>query len=193
MLYSTKRKWHNLLNGPPQHTPPAPSLPSNASSSMSPLPTAPATPKKQKLTTSETPLSARPSIRAVSPAVSVRSTRSTGSVLLSENAKSSPSYAPWDRTQFLDRLSSFRFVDKWSAKPTQVNEVAWAKRGWVCNDKDRVRCTVCSKQVAVKVSTDDEQTEEGQAVIERYADMIVDEHDDNCLWRKRGCDGRHFR
>jgi hypothetical protein len=30
-------------------------------------------------------------------------------------------------------------------------------------------------------------------VIERYADMIVDEHDDNCLWRKRGCDGRHFR
>ena len=28
-----------------------------------------------------------------------------------------------------------------------------------------------------------------QQLIDRYAEMIVTEHDENCLWRKRGCDG----
>lgn len=28
------------------------------------------------------------------------------------------------------------------------------------------------------------------ALVERYATMIVTSHADNCLWRQRGCDGQ---
>jgi hypothetical protein len=136
----------------------------------------------------------RPSIRAVSPTGSIRSTRSTRSTVTTVSAlrpetKGYASYAPWDRDAFLYRLGTFRFVDKWSAKPTAVNEVAWARRGWVCIAKNRVRCTTCRNELLVKVESDDEQTEQGRAVVERYQDMIVTEHDESCLWRKRGSDG----
>lgn len=28
-----------------------------------------------------------------------------------------------------------------------------------------------------------------KAIVSRYQKMIIDEHEDYCLWRKRGCDG----
>jgi hypothetical protein len=68
-----------------------------------------------------------------------------------------PTYSPWDRSAFLERLRSYRFVDKWSAKPSRVNEVAWASRGWSCVEKNRVRCGVCRREVVVKVELDEEQ------------------------------------
>lgn len=68
-----------------------------------------------------------------------------------------PTYSPWDRNAFLERLRTYRFVDKWSAKPVDVNEVEWARRGWSCVDKNRVRCGVCKREVVVKVELDEEQ------------------------------------
>jgi len=169
---------------PPANT----ALPAPTQSSKS-APASPADPKKRR--TVETPNLTRPSIRAVSPVGSVHSTRSTVTTVsaLQSQSKSYATYSPWDRDAFLGRLASFRFVDKWSAKPAAVNEVAWARRGWICSDKNRVRCNTCRKELLVKVESDDEQTEEGQAVVERYAGMIVAEHDDSCLWKRKGCDG----
>ena len=57
----------------------------------------------------------------------------------------------------MERLRTYRFVDKWSAKPVDVNEVEWARRGWSCIDKNRVRCGVCKREVVVKVELDEEQ------------------------------------
>jgi hypothetical protein len=75
--------------------------------------------------------------------------------------KSSPGFAPWDRGQFLARLESFRHVDKWSAKPSAIDEVHWAKRGWSCSGPERVRCVRgCEKELVVRVE-DEEASEEG--------------------------------
>lgn len=162
MLYSTKRKLHNLINGP---STPAPVAPTPSEPPSTPPPTTAALNdalhKKRKL--GQLSNRSRPSIRAVSPAGSVKSTVSTSSALpgsplrQSQAPQQTPAYAPWDRAAFLDRLRTYRFVDKWTAKPARVNEVAWSKRGWVCTEKNRVRCTVCRKEVVVKVEIDEDK------------------------------------
>lgn len=187
MLYSTKRKLHNLLNGP-QHA----KLPgaTTATNSSTAVPAVTET-KKRRLADGDagTMSPGQPSIRAVSPSASVRSALSTGSVLRSPSTRAQPAYAPWDRNAFLARLSTYRFVDKWTAKPAAVNEVAWSKRGWVCIDKNRVMCTVCHRELLVKVEGEDDATDEGRALVERYEVMAVEAHEDSCLWARRGCDG----
>jgi len=30
------------------------------------------------------------------------------------------------------------------------------------------------------------------ALVERYVELIITSHDEDCLWRKRGCDGMLF-
>lgn len=63
-----------------------------------------------------------------------------------------PNFVPWDRERFLERLETFRRVDKWSSKPSAVNEVEWAKRGWSCTDIERVSCVGgCGGSVVVKL------------------------------------------
>ncbi|EPS42028.1 hypothetical protein H072_4014 [Dactylellina haptotyla CBS 200.50] len=124
-------------------------------------------------------------------------------------------YAPWDRNEFLQRLETFRSVSSWSSKPERVNEVEWAKRGWVCmqNGKNRVRCTShCGGELVVKVEfdgfevtseeeeadDDDEEAIQGEkekleALISKYEVLIVEGHEEGCLWRKRGCDKAIYR
>lgn len=63
-----------------------------------------------------------------------------------------PSFVPWDRERFLERLETFRRVDWWSSKPAPINEVAWAKRGWICTGVMRVTCVGgCGGAVVVKL------------------------------------------
>ncbi|KAL4932793.1 mRNA capping enzyme-domain-containing protein [Aspergillus undulatus] len=70
----------------------------------------------------------------------------------SVSSQSRPSFVPWDRERFLERLETFRRVDRWSPKPTEVNEVEWAKRGWICTDVARVTCvSACGGSVIVKI------------------------------------------
>jgi hypothetical protein len=63
-----------------------------------------------------------------------------------------PSFVPWDRERFLERLETFRRVDRWSPKPAAISEVEWAKRGWICTDVSRVSCVGgCGGSVVVKL------------------------------------------
>ncbi|KAA8909646.1 C3HC zinc finger-like-domain-containing protein [Sphaerosporella brunnea] len=203
MLFSTKRKWDKLINagsgntpGKPTATPPKPAP--APTEPTSPTPNAPSTPttpvldpKKRRVAD----ISVRPSVRAVSPTDSVLSTRSARSAFstVTTTSRAAGTYAPWDRDAFLERLGSFRYVDRWTAKPNDVNEVAWARRGWVCYDKNRVRCVTCRKDLLVKVELDDEQSDAGRAVVEHYKNAVVDEHDESCAWRRRGCDDSIYR
>jgi hypothetical protein len=66
-----------------------------------------------------------------------------------------PKYAPWDRIAFLKRLESFKSVTDWTPKPAKVNEVEWAKRGWVCPGQERVRCELCNVEIFVKLNIKD--------------------------------------
>ncbi|KAK6538979.1 hypothetical protein TWF694_010527 [Orbilia ellipsospora] len=124
-------------------------------------------------------------------------------------------YAPWDRNDFLQRLETFRSVSSWSSKPERINEVEWAKRGWICmqNGKNRIRCSShCGGELVVKVDFDgyevtgedlDEEDEDEEAVkgekeklealISKYEELIVAGHEEGCLWRKRGCDKAIYR
>lgn len=63
-----------------------------------------------------------------------------------------PNFVPWDRDRFLERLATFRKVDRWSSKPAPINEVEWAKRGWSCTDVMQVSCAGgCEASVVVKL------------------------------------------
>lgn len=127
-----------------------------------------------------------------------------------------PKYAPWDREAFLKRLKSFSNLTDWTPKPARVNEVEWAKRGWVCQKLERVRCCLCNVEILVKLNQkevegkeqpvyvaekigglrsssiegDSDSTVE-EALVDKYVELIVSSHDEGCLWRKRGCDGEH--
>ena len=67
-------------------------------------------------------------------------------------ATETPKYAPWDRAEFLKRLKSFSNLTDWTPKPARVNEVEWAKRGWVCQKFERVRCCLCNIEILVKLN-----------------------------------------
>jgi len=120
--------------------------------------------------------------------------------------KPKPNFTPWDRGDFLERLKSFRHPYLWMTKPDRVNEVQWANRGWRCVGKDRVACAGCGKEVVMSLEPDEPAArEDGEDVasddgnwrqnaqeqlVEKYADMIVTGHEEGCLWRRRGCDGK---
>lgn len=129
----------------------------------------------------------------------------------------SPKWAPYDRAEFLKRLKSFSNLTDWTPKPARVNEVEWAKRGWVCQKKERVRCCFCNVEILVKLNKKEEDGKEKEvyiaenigrdfdrmltseiiltnsvenALIDRYVELIITSHDESCPWRQRGCDGR---
>ncbi|KAB8293797.1 hypothetical protein EYC80_009280 [Monilinia laxa] len=108
-----------------------------------------------------------------------------------------PKWAPYDRTEFLKRLKSFSNLTDWTPKPTRVNEVEWAKRGWVCQKKERVRCCFCNVEILVKLNKKEEDGREKEvyiaenienALVDKYVELIITSHDESCPWRQRGCD-----
>lgn len=116
--------------------------------------------------------------------------------------KDTPKYAPWDRVAFLKRLKSFSNLTEWTPKPPKVNEVAWAKRGWVCQKAERVRCCLCNVEVLVKLNRKEVDGKEEpvyiaqnieDALVEKYVELIITSHNEDCLWRKRGCDDSIFK
>lgn len=60
-------------------------------------------------------------------------------------------YSPGDREELLKRLATFQEITDWTPKPDKINEVEWAKRGWICQGKERVRCLLCHKELVVKL------------------------------------------
>jgi hypothetical protein len=111
---------------------------------------------------------------------------STASGLLAE----SPKYAPWDRTAFLKRLKSFSNLTDWTPKPAKVNEVEWAKRGWVCQKAERVRCCVCNVEILVKLNKKEvDGKEEPVYVAQNIGIHAPIDHKELLLMGLRGCSG----
>lgn len=142
-------------------------------------------------------------------------------------AASSHRYSPTDRSALISRLATFQELTDWTPKPDRIGELAWARRGWVCVGKERVRCTLCGREVVVRLAGSsikdkargDEEKENGgggsadggekesaastprktilagpaeitDALVDKFEEFIVTGHGEDCLWRKRGCDGR---
>jgi hypothetical protein len=109
-----------------------------------------------------------------------------------------PRYCPGDRTQLIRRLATFQELTEWTPKPERICEIEWAKRGWKSGGKERVRCLLCEKELVIRLQKTDTDgkvipvlvpAEVEDALVEKYAELIVTAHQEECLWRKRGCDG----
>ncbi|KAK4160034.1 NIPA-like protein [Cladorrhinum sp. PSN259] len=113
-----------------------------------------------------------------------------------------PKYCPGDREQLLRRLATFQELTDWTPKPDRVNEIEWAKRGWVGQGKERVKCTLCNAELVVKINRKEVDGKEisvliaseiEESVVRRYAQLVVESHTEDCLWRKKGCDDSLLR
>ncbi|KAI1129396.1 C3HC zinc finger-like-domain-containing protein [Nemania abortiva] len=113
-----------------------------------------------------------------------------------------PRYCPNDRDELIKRLATFQELTEWTPKPDKVNEIEWAKRGWVCQGKERVRCNLCHKELVVKTNTrtvDGKQvpvvvgSDVEQGLAKRFAGLIIEAHEEDCLWRRHGCDDSLLR
>jgi hypothetical protein len=93
-------------------------------------------------------------------AANMAHTKSMSLVSGRQDSTDSPKYAPWDRAAFLKRLETFRSVTDWTPKPAKVNEVEWAKRGWICKGWERVRCELCDVEILVKLNVKEVDGEE---------------------------------
>jgi hypothetical protein len=203
-MNATKRKFNALLNG--IGTKSTTSLPKEVNNEIGSTGDADSQAKKRRvvdLTSNK--------ISNLTPAMKHKK---SASLATASTVTESPKYAPWDRTEFLRRLKSFSNLTDWTPKPARVNEVEWAKRGWVCQKFERVRCCLCNVEILVKlnrkevdgkeqpvyiaqnIGTADEQHDTAlsdfnleDALVEKYVELIITSHEENCLWRKRGCDG----
>lgn len=127
-----------------------------------------------------------------------------------------PKYCPSDRKELLRRLATFQDLTDWAPKPDRVSEIEWVKRGWVCQGKERVRCALCNKELVIKLNKKEVDGKEvsvlvpseigefaypvcfrpptnevpEEALVNKYVELIVESHGEDCLWRKRGCDGK---
>ncbi|KAI8964547.1 zf-C3HC-domain-containing protein [Daldinia sp. FL1419] len=113
-----------------------------------------------------------------------------------------PKYCPGDRNELIRRLGTFQELTEWTPKPDKVNEIEWAKRGWVCLGKERVGCELCHKELIVKTNKREVDGKEvpvivgsdiEQGFVKRFVELIVDAHQEDCLWRRRGCDDTLLR
>ena len=112
-------------------------------------------------------------------------------------------YCPSDREELLSRLGTFQDITRWTPKPDKISEIEWAKRGWFCHAKETVRCVLCSKELILRIRSTRQQLDEGQdvegdalstdALVDKYSELLVDAHQEDCLWRKRGCDGESLK
>ncbi|KAJ5105646.1 hypothetical protein NUU61_002993 [Penicillium alfredii] len=121
--------------------------------------------------------------------------------LASTSSNKRPTFVPWDRERFLERLETFRRVDRWTSKPAPINEVQWAKRGWICTDVARVGCVSgCGGSVVVKLPDEideldgydaekvHERKEVREKLVEKYGKQLSEGHGESCPWRNKGCD-----
>jgi hypothetical protein len=115
-------------------------------------------------------------------------------------------YAPYSQEHFLSRLKTFADVKKWTMKPEKLSEIEWAKRGWVCEDWNKVACKGgCEKRLFIKLlpkmkdengdeldGTEDYDVEVEQDLVKKYQDLIITGHEEGCLWRTQGCRGKRL-
>lgn len=169
----------------------------------------------KKRRTEITPTSSQLPSFATLKAANTMKHKKSASVAVAPASTDTPKYAPWDRVAFLQRLKSFSNLTDWTPKPARVNEVEWAKRGWVCQKSERVRCCLCNVEIVVKLNKKEVEGKEvpvyvpgnigtknesslekaadsatEDALVDKYVELIVESHNEDCLWRQRGCDGQ---
>ncbi|KAK5113361.1 hypothetical protein LTR62_003460 [Meristemomyces frigidus] len=133
----------------------------------------------------------------------------------SPSSKKLPNFSPWSQETFLARLKTFSSVSLWHPKPEAINEVAWAKRGWICIDVNTVACRGgCERRIVVDLDmTKEEGTTDGlqehedlvetqqqeeeetleSALVGRYKGFVAEGHALTCMWRKAGCPDDIYR
>ncbi|KAI1304004.1 zf-C3HC-domain-containing protein [Xylaria venustula] len=152
-------------------------------------------------------------VESTSPSGKVGTTTSVSNVVLKkwtttapaaskESRHEPPRYCPNDREELIRRLGTFQELTEWTPKPDKINEIEWAKRGWICQGGERVRCTLCHKELVVKINTrtvDGKQvpvvrgSDVEQGLAKRFAELIIEGHEGDCLWRRHGCDDSLLR
>lgn len=200
-MHSTKRKFNSLIQGIGNR----PSTPAKTpDTSHDKRPTTPLSSRETPTskTTADADLAKRRRTGVPSSAPTARSI--SGAVMKKFSGRASspappqPKYCPSDRKELLRRLATFQDLTDWAPKPDRVGEIEWAKRGWVCQGKERVRCALCNKELVIKLNKKEVDGKEvsvlvpseiEEALVNKYAELIVESHQEDCLWRKRGCDG----
>lgn len=157
-MNATKRKFNTLLNGignksttslPPKDVNNTSSIDPSATMSPTAVPDGDSQAKKRRLA----PITSTAKKDALSKArSSAIAHKKSASLATNTSEGDTPKYAPWDRAAFLARLKTFSNITDWTPKPSRVNEVEWAKRGWVCQKSERVRCCLCNVEILVKLN-----------------------------------------
>lgn len=154
-MNATKRKFNALLQGLNSPRPSSPDHSSSTSVLASSL-------KRHKTssTTSTTTTMENPLLPAKAPIGQSLLRKRVSHVSLGTQNQAAAKYCPSDREQLLRRLATFQEITDWTPKPDRVNEVEWAKRGWVCQGKERVRCVLCHKELVVKLNRKEQDGKE---------------------------------
>lgn len=213
-LSTTKRKFHRILDSISNTSSTSLTQIDGSNASTTTLPANLESPaKKIRVTRPGSAYASSTSHIALAHAQEIRVSPKSVKLTAPSEEQTKPYFTPWDRGRFLERLKTFRHVDKWMSKPEKINEVQWAKRGWICVGKERVYCSGCGREVVVQIegghsgagrgegndSNDESEEDDWRAaaleqLVEKYAEMIITEHEEGCLWRVRGCDGKlHLR
>lgn len=217
-MNATKRKFNALLNGIGTKSSPSSKEVNNETTKLD---TAAANgdsqaKKRRFVASTSTPTPNPLLLKPTASSVATMPHKKSASLATAAVPAETPKYAPWDRAAFLKRLKSFSNLTDWTPKPARVNEVEWAKRGWVCQKFERVRCCLCNVEILVKLNRKEVDGKEEpvyvaqnigmisythhrngdttdlfaeDALVDKYVELIVTSHDEDCLWRKRGCDG----
>lgn len=176
-LATTKRKFYKLLDGLNSST----SLKTNKSNSTATLdePTS----KRSRLSVDSSRPTRPTSVRVIGSHVVART--SDGTVLkAAATPGKTPNYQPYSQEAFLARLKTFSDVKIWTYKPSEISEVEWTKRGWVCDAKqiDTVACRGgCEARVVVRLERGRERAKALERLdgdVEQDADGAEQEHEE---------------
>eukprot|EP00656_Telonema_subtile_P026166 TRINITY_DN2814_c0_g1_i1.p1 TRINITY_DN2814_c0_g1~~TRINITY_DN2814_c0_g1_i1.p1 ORF type:complete len:330 (-),score=51.28 TRINITY_DN2814_c0_g1_i1:149-1138(-) len=107
---------------------------------------------------------------------------------VSDEATEQPTGAqcrPWDRTDFLQRLSTFKSY-RWFAKPSALSPVECARHGWSNSGVDSLMCGVCSTSLVMATPLDLCAESTGE-ITAQLALSLAQAHSAHCGWSNNPC------
>ncbi|KAF3776286.1 NIPA-like protein [Nymphaea thermarum] len=98
---------------------------------------------------------------------------------------SQPLCRPWERSDLLRRLASFK-PSNWFCKPKVAGSLACACRGWVSVDIDKIACESCGAHLTFICSSVWTPSEVDSAA-EAFAKQLDASHKGSCPWKGNSC------
>ncbi|CAN6454346.1 unnamed protein product [Victoria cruziana] len=98
---------------------------------------------------------------------------------------SEPLCRPWERSDLLKRLASFK-PSNWSCKPKVAGSLACACKGWVSVDIDKIACESCGAHLNFTLAAAWTPSEVDTAA-EAFAKQLDASHKGSCPWRGNSC------